>query len=245
MLSRINHSTKKRVTPAIYLLVLFWLLASYLGMRRSLRWWYQRQLAQRDCEAEYIREGLLQEMFALRRSLELTLLDDRAHDDRAHMKEVQHWLTQIETIQHSLEAVMHRLAPPYSADSLPLAIQLLLKEWQAAHPTVKLELDLPIEWDEELVEQRRIVLATLSEWLRIAVSQPLPEALIYARLSQQAQLREFMIQLTTLNGFSHSSEASIAELSHLQQSFQTLAAGKCYCHKRGSTLIWSCQWRSP
>ncbi len=223
---------------AICLFVLFWLLAAYLEMRRTLRWGHQRQAAQLCSESESIREGLLQESFAIRRSLELAL----AHD-RADTKEVQTWLTQIETIQHSLEAVTNRLSPPYLNDSLPLAIQYVLKQWQVTHPALKLEIELPIAWDEEPIEQRRAILAFLNELLPMIASQPLPETVLYVRLSQQAQSR-LMIQLSTPNVSDLLSSAK-TELTYLQQFFQVLADGKCYCRRQGSTVTWCCQWRSP
>lgn len=237
---RRNRSLTTHVALAIFLFVLLWFLASYIGMRRSLCWWYQRQALQMSSEAESIREDLLQKLFAMRRSLELALMDKQAHP-----KEVQHWLTQLETIQRSLEAVAHRLAPPYLDDSLPLAVQLVLKEWQAAHPTLQLEMDLPTDWVEEPLVQRRMVLATLTAWLQITASHLRPDARLCVRLSEQAHSREMLIQLTTLNRSDLPSGAAIPELIKLQQAFQVLANGSCYCQKRGATATWFYRWRSP
>lgn len=236
---RLNHSLTTHVALAIFLFVLLWLLASYVGMRRSLCWWYQRQTAQMSDEAERIREDLLQKLFAMRRSLELALMDKQADP-----KEVQHWLTQLETMQRSLEAVTHRLAPPYLEDSLPLAVQLVLKEWQSAHPTLQLEMNLPIDWQEEPLAQRRMVLATLTAWLQITVADRQPDAKLRVCLTQQAHSSEMLIQLTALNHSDLLSGAAISELFKLQQAFQVLANGICYCQKRDSTVTWAYRWRS-
>lgn len=222
---------------AICLFVLFWLLATHLRIRQALYWWYQRQAAQLCVETEGIQEGLLQECFALRRSLELVLADDLTCT-----KEVQTWLTQLETIQHSLETLTHRLSPPYLNDSLLLAIQHLLKQWQVMHSTLRLEIELPTDWEEESIEQRRVILAFLNELLHVIAAQPLPETLLCAQLSQQAQSR-LMIHLTASNVPNLLSSAN-KELTYLQQSFQVLANGKCYCRRQGSTATWCCQWRS-
>jgi hypothetical protein len=191
-------------------------------------------------EAERIREDLLQKLFAMRRSLELALMDKQAHP-----KEVQRWLTQLETIQHSLEAVTHRLVPPYLDDSLPLAMQLALKEWQATHPMLQLEMDLPTDWIAEPFAQRRMVLATLVTWLQITASHLQPRARLRIRLSQQAHSNELLIQLTTSNRSDLPSRAAISELSKLQQAFQVLAPGSCYCQKCDATVTWVYRWRSP
>ena len=176
----------------------------------------------------------------MRRSLELALMDKQAHP-----KEVQHWLTQLETVQHSLEAMMHRLAPPYLDDSLPLAVQLVLKEWQTAHPTLQLEMDLPTDWKEEPIAQRRMVLATLSEWLRITASSLRPDTKLRVCLSQQAHSSKMLIQLTARDRSDLPSGAAISELINLQQAFQVLANGRCYCQKRDSTVTWFYRWRLP
>lgn len=222
----------------VYLFVLLWLLAAYFGMRQTLRWWYQRQSAQLCCEAERIREGLLQESFALRRSLELAL-----SNDRVCTQEVQNWLAQLEAIQHSLEAVTHRLSPPYLDDSLPLAVQHVLKQWQTTHPEVQVKVELPTDWNEEPIEQRCVILSFLNELLRLIAFQPQPEIVLQVRLSQQAQSRRLIIQLDTSNVSDLLSNAR-RELMYLQEFFQVMTAGKCYCQRQSSTVTWCCQWQS-
>jgi len=207
-------------------------------MRRLLRWWYQRQAVRLDCEAERIREGLLQELFVVRRSLELALLSDRVDT-----KEAQQWLTQIETLQQALESVMHRLSPPYLGDSLPLAMQHLLKHWQAEYPAVCLELNLPTDWYQEPIEQRRVILTTLDEWLRMIMPQLQSEAVLHISLKQQATSAQLNIQLTTPNVAELLSSNAIL-LNNLQQFFQVLAEGKCYCQRHDLTVTWCYQWRS-
>ncbi len=207
-------------------------------MRHLLRWWYQRQAVRLDYEARRIREGLLQELFVVRRSLELALLSDRVDT-----KEVQQWLTQIETLQQALESVMHRLCPPYLGDSLPLAMQHLLKHWQAEYPAVCLELDLPADWDQETVEQRRVILMILDEWLRMIMPQLQSEAVLHISLKQQTTAAQLNIQLTAPT-VSKLLSSSAIPLDNLQQFFQVLAEGKCYCQKHDSTVTWCYQWRS-
>ena len=41
-------------------------------MENALQWWYKKKLTQLESEANLIREQLLQESFAMRRSLELS-----------------------------------------------------------------------------------------------------------------------------------------------------------------------------
>ena len=203
-----------------------------------LRWWYQRQTAQLATEAERIREGLLQELFVVRRSLELALMSDQTETAT-----VQQWLTQMETIQHSLETVMHRLAPPFLGDSLPLALQHCLKEWQVEHPAVLLTVALPEEWRQEPIEQRRLFVSVLQVLLHLLSPYVRSEAVLHVSLTQQATIGQLVIQLTAPT-VSELLSGQATAFTNLQQFFQVLAEGKCYCRRQASTVTWCYQWRS-
>ena len=86
--------------------------------------WQQNQAEWLDQEAETIRNGLLQDLFAVRRKLEL--LDGQATD----------CLVDFEHLYHSLKHLADRLSSPYIHDSFPLAIQHTVSIW-GQNATVK------------------------------------------------------------------------------------------------------------
>ncbi|HEY9660161.1 MAG TPA: hypothetical protein V6C65_17015, partial [Allocoleopsis sp.] len=112
------------------LMVVLWLVASHLEMQRALQWWFRRQSLKMMDQSEQIHNGVLQDLFAVRRSLELA----SANENPISTTQRQTWLNQAEKIHHSLEQISDFLTPPYLAESLTLALQMKLKDWQLEHP---------------------------------------------------------------------------------------------------------------
>lgn len=234
-LSTTNDLTQTSVVVVLYFLILVWLLASYIGVQRSLQWWCQRQAALLSEEAEDIRDGLLQDSFAMRRSLELAIAGEVDSSQKAD----QTWLKQIETIQQSLEELSNRLSPPYLEDSLPLAVRWLLEQWQTKYSNLTAKVTLPPHWQNGRIEQSRIVLTTLNELLRLTLSHQVLPLSVQASFRQQRQFQELMLQLSRPTTIALS-----VELESLRQTFQVLTSGSCYCQKNGSTVTWYFRWRS-
>ena len=92
-------------------------------MHRVARQWYRQQSALLAHEAGSVRDSSLQELFALRRSLELAVIAPYSHAPDQY----QTWLQQLESLQASLNRFMDRLIPPFAEESLPLAIAAHLK----------------------------------------------------------------------------------------------------------------------
>lgn len=234
-LSTTNDPTQTSVVVVVCILILFWLLASYKGVQRSLQWWCQRQASLLSSEAEEIRDGLLQDSFAIRRSLELAIAGEVDSTQKAD----QRWLEQIETIQQSLEELSDRLSPPYLEDSLPLAVRWLLEQWQKKYPNLTAEVELPVNWRNGRVDQSRIVLTTLDELLRLILSNQVMQLSLQASFRQRRQSHELILQLSRSPLM-----ASSTELESLKQTFRFLTSGSCYCQKSGLTVIWYFRWRS-
>ncbi|MGB5975740.1 MAG: hypothetical protein WBG38_20610, partial [Nodosilinea sp.] len=76
-----------------------------------LRWWHRHQTRWLTGEADTIRNGLLQDLFAIRRQIELVTDDETAG------------LATVEQLYDALEQLGNRLSSPYLEESLPLALQ--------------------------------------------------------------------------------------------------------------------------
>ncbi|MEO1297840.1 MAG: hypothetical protein AAFW75_19070 [Cyanobacteria bacterium J06636_16] len=92
-------------------------------MHKTVRKWYQQQSALLAHEADSVRNSSLQQLFALRRSLELAAIAPHDHAPEQY----QTWIQQLESLQASLNGFMDRLIPPFAEESLPLAIAAHLK----------------------------------------------------------------------------------------------------------------------
>lgn len=219
-------------------MISFGLLLSYLKTQQALQWWYRRQSIQLGCEADQIRNGLLQESLAMRRTLELSIEDSLEISHRLG----QNLIDKIEEFHDSLDRLVDRLEPPYSQDSLPLAIQYIIESWRERIDRVNIDLDLPIEWRYEPPEISRIVLMALNELLRIIFSESLPELSIKVCLKIKEELAELMVQVSRSDGDIVISDSGLQDWEYLSQSFQFLAPGESLHQHQDSNEVWYFRW---
>lgn len=222
-------------------MLLLWSTASHLEMQRALRWWFKRQSARLISESEQIHNGLLQEVFAIRRGLELSLVDETG----ASAIQNRDWLTKTEKLHESLAQLSDVLFPPYLGESLPLAIQSLIQsliQSQVIHPSITLKMLLPTEWHEMSPERDRIILNILHELLTLSLPAVAIADSHSVQLSSDGKRGELTISLTcgdrpALTALIHSKE-----LAYLRRCFQCLTPGQCLCRVEALNITWRFRW---
>ena len=112
-------------------------------MHRAVRNWYQQQSALLAHEADSVRDSSFQELFALRRSLELAAIN---HSGR-HPEQYQTWIHQLESLQASLSGLMDRLVPPFVEESLPLAVAAHLRRLKQHDELFQFTIEHPENWE--------------------------------------------------------------------------------------------------
>ncbi len=241
----------------VFLLIMLWLAVSYVRMQRSLRWWQGQQVVRQRHQAEVIRDGVVQDSFALRRSLELALMNSSDRLPQVESEKLtSDWLAKIEMIQSSLETLTNHLAPPYLNDHLPLSVRFLLKQWQQQHPNVSIKTTLPDHWCQPSRESSQIVLAALEELLRITELPDTTSVILHASLQQKQhdQIQELIIHMSLSNPLPPDlstpdlskvmSNWDRQELSYLKRAFHCLTSGRFYSRRNGEDMIWYFRWRS-
>lgn len=203
-----------------------------------MQWWQGRQALQLSQEAKKIRDGLLQESFTIRRSLELLPVDDL----ELLVKKSHDCLERFDNFHHSLSQLSDRFSPAYIEDSLPLAIQSVVEQWQARYPKLHLHLDLPTHWRHESHHQNMLILRVLEELLQITLLELLADITIHISLSLKGNLRELCIHISYDHAAHTLSYSSLKELEYLRQIFQTLMPGKCYYRQHYLAINWSFIW---
>jgi hypothetical protein len=222
------------VILAVSILVLVLLLISLLKTQRALRWWQSRQAIQSHQVAEDIRNGLLQKSFSLRRNLEVAL-----GDATGDIPLNQAWLNALEDFHNDFKRLSDRLSPPYLEESLPLAIQYRVEEWQLHYPGCEFTLDLPAHWQAEPSEHSLVLLTALDELWRLVCSRPVPHRSIHLRLQIESAMAVLWIQLLTSEEFSPES----ADLSHLARAFGALTGGTCTYQHQQNQLTMHFRWK--
>jgi hypothetical protein len=220
-------------------LLLLWFRFSFAEMRSALQWWYSRQAWQTWQEAESIRNGLLQQSFSLRRSLELAL----AKLDATAKGEWQAELALIEQLHKSLQQTSDRLSPPYIRDNLPLAVQHLLERQRIRDSRLQLEMQLPTIWRLESYETSRAVLTTLEELLTMTLAQTQLELpLVSVQMNLLPALGELVVQFAYSSNTNLLAPAQVREFTYLKRAFEILTNGNCFHHGKESTITWHFRW---
>lgn len=223
-------------------LILLWLFVSYLKLQRALRWWFQQQVRQLLGEVAQIQDGLLQESFSLRRSLELALVEEAALTSQART-----WLEGVEKLHRSLEQLSDSLLPVCLGDGLPLAVQQLVKAWERRNPGLEFEVTLPDVWRSEPAERSVVILRSLEELLKMALAEPLSQAGVRISLSLQPsamrkQTGQLAVQITYPNLSALTARFDAQTWQSLQKVLRILISGQCSYRKQNSTLVCELRW---
>lgn len=214
-------------------------LVSRIGIRQAWRWWETRQIVRAQHQAEQIREGALQELFALRRSLELAASANPPLEYQT--LDYQNWLNLVEKLHQRLEHLSYTLAFPYSEENLPLAIQYYLRDWQISHPSHLVQLDLSAAGTTKTSEHNSMIIKVLDELLQLVLPSSPASIQITLRVRNPAS-NELKIQIL------YETEATVAqlcqssELQSLERSFEVLTLGHCSRQRAGIAICWCFDW---
>lgn len=213
--------------------LLSWLFPSTDETRQALQWWHRRQVDRLHDGAELIRDGILQDLFAIRRTLELS------YEEHKPASEAN--LRQLEALHQRLEQLSNTLSPAFSQDSLPLAIQHQLQQWQAKHPAIAVSAHLPSA-EQSSGLGSRVALITLEELLNLVAHSLSSAASIELELGSQGQMTTLTVRVREPQQQQRQAIARLQDLAHLHRSFQFLTDGHSKQAVRGLWVEWQFSW---
>lgn len=219
--------------------LVLWCIASAMRLQKALCWWSARQNQRYWDQSDQIINHLLQDLFIMRRELELNSTD-KGNEPNPHAAD---WVKRFEQVYHSLHALSDCLIPPYVEESLPLAIQALIKLRCLQCPNVNFGVDLPSHWHSNSTEQNRLILTLLDELLRItvlAVSAPLSLSI---RGGTRQDAGELIVQITYPDWDSLSKTYRSVEIEYWKQVFQFFVSGWCLVKNQELAVTWRLRWR--
>jgi hypothetical protein len=205
-------------------------------VEEGLQWWYRQKIEQLESEASLIREQLLQESFAMRRSLELSLM----RSDRATNSCHQKYLKQLESFHQKLKDLSDRLSPPYINEGLPWALQYLIKKWQEEFINCQFDLQLPTSWHQKDRDIEYIIVNFIEELLELKLKNSLASYKIFLELKQNRANNIEIIFLT--KECETKTEDKKKRQKYIQESFQLLTSGVCKIEKQQDRQIWYFIW---
>ncbi len=207
--------------------------------RQTAQWWEAKQRLRVNRQVERVRDGLMQDLFTIRRRIEL--LDHQSDVD------IHALLQQISTMHHDLEHLTEHLSPPYIEDSLPLAIQNLVEQ-QRQGLSLPINLDLPANWLHSSATQNHTIVLMLDELIYLTI-QPKTTQSIHLALSTRTD--QGIVQgLLTMSVMYANRDVCTAvqqsqEVAYLCRAFQLLTSGRCTQTRQDAVGQWQFRWRSP
>ena len=207
-------------------------------MEQALQWWYNQQSRQLTWEAAQIRDCLLQESCAMRRSLELCPIKP----DKFSFNSNENWIKRLEIFHTYLQELCDRLSPPYLEEGLPLAIEYLVEKWQKVQPNWQFQLRLTPQWRQQSSEGERLILATIDELLKLWLTDVVKKAFIFLDLQQNEQDNQLKIIINPLDSDSVGSLPKLRDLEYLSQSFQVLTSGTWITQTQNRATIYDWKW---
>jgi hypothetical protein len=207
-------------------------------MEQALQWWYNQQSRQLTWEATQIRDCLLQESCAMRRSLELCQIKP----DKLSINSNHNWIERLEIFHTYLQELCDRLSPPYLEEGLPLAIEYLIKKWQKTQPNYEFQLQLTPQWQQQLPNRERLILTTIDELLKLEITNFVKKAFIFIDLQQNGQDNQLKIIIRPLKSHPVVSSDKSRDLEYLSQSFRVLTSGSWITQTQTTTTTYCLKW---
>ncbi|NEZ68083.1 hypothetical protein D0962_36045 [Leptolyngbyaceae cyanobacterium CCMR0082] len=200
---------------ALYLFIQRW-----LRQRQAWQWWHDQQIARLHKQAESIRDNLLQETFAFRRYLETTLTT------QPDAEQAEKWLERFQLFYADLEKLSNQLSPPFIADSFPLALQLMIQNWQCTQPGLSVKLEVLSDWPEQSFNKNQIILSVITGLIELLI--PMENCMQQLSISLEHHHKRYTLTLKYPGYPSMDGKSLIntPEIKHLKEIFHTLAAGR-------------------
>lgn len=222
-----------------FIIAAFGLFVYHRKTQQALLWWNNRLWMRMCKEGEEIRNGLLQDSFAMRRYLELSTVNAATSE----VSEKKYYLETFEKFHTSLNELSDYLFPPHIDDSLPLAMQHLLDLWEFRIQGLTIERDLPSSWYQESHQMSRIILMTIDELLRIYIVDDFTNLSIVTSFNQYNKYTEIIVTFINENCIHKSnSNLALSELKNLRHYFQFMTNGLCNHKIINNREIWSFRW---
>lgn len=195
--------------------------------QKAWQWWYHKQQQQQHHQAEIVRDGLLQDAFALRRHLEKGKQD-------SHIS----YLEQFNQFYQTLETLSNQLSPPFIEDSLPLALQFLMK--QRTNIDTPFEIDADTDWSSESVESNQIVMSVVGELLPLLLKDA--QSPFNVHLWQDSLANQLQFTRSVGNYQTDLSILQAAEVQYLKEIFRSLISGTLDINQKDTQLICQLSW---
>lgn len=200
-----------------------------------LRWWHQYQAQRLNQIADRVRNNLLQDLFAVRRQLELSCQTQ----DNAEAFGCDRHLASLERIYNRLESLSDSLDSPYAQDSLPLALQHMVQPRLSELP---LKTELPQSWEPDPVEHAQLLLIFVERFLDKVATAVEPQS-CGLTLKQQADTKQMICCVAyESQRLPASMKDMAASMTPFLDTFRLFTGGEYKQTTHSHSLHWILRW---
>lgn len=233
------------IITSIVMFLIMWFIESRHKTRQALIWWYTKEHLRMSQEADLIRNNILQELFTLRRHLELSQEYDTENinyknNDSGNIIN-KYDISNIQKIHNSLKELSEYLYPPHIEDGLPLAIFSLTKLWELRFSKLTINYEVPKVWSYESEETNRMILMVIHELLQLTITQT-DAASISINLQRQLNFNKLEIKINVLELSNIIDKKYLKNINLLQRIFNIFINGKCSFKNKDNTQVWFFTW---
>lgn len=182
------------ILQALTIFLLSFLLAKQRWLeqlnRTALQRWHTQQTTSLSRMASILQDSSLQELFVLRRSLELAALDPSNTDKEQY----QDWVQQLESLHISLNDWLKNISPSFVEDSLPLAVISYLNQLKEQEKRFDLSVESPENWQSDHCPNASKVILLFFEELKDTIGTPNGFDTVKLRFSQVQKNKHISVE---------------------------------------------------
>jgi hypothetical protein len=217
---------------ALFCCLTLYLLIDRHRTQQAMGWWQKQQVERLHQETEVMRDQVLQDLFSLRRHLELMTILPSASSEAEQMVIVA------DRCHQTLAQLGDRLFSPYAIESLAIAIQELVAIWEKNYPQSTFSYTTVESEAQPTSQNYQFLLIWLDELCRGCRPQQHP--LTFAiKLKQEDSHHEIEIHLSQATEME---PAIPTQLIYLCRIFRILQGGQCQLSQTGSQCRLWLKW---
>lgn len=204
-----------------------------------LRWWHQHQAQMILRETDFLRNGVLQEITAIRRRLEVSCPPTHPSDEATCAPQ----LADLSRLYSLLENFCDRLQSPFSPESLPLALQHTVQAWQEK---LHLQIQVPSTWQTEPLEQVQLLVLLLKALLPLLAETPPGPQSTTLRLHESDDLKTLAFEVQYASALESSTAETIEEtVKPFLKTFCLFTEATCDVTFQTDRVFLKLGWQNP
>lgn len=211
--------------------------------KQAMRWWHLNLSSYLSSQEKALSNDALQEVFALRRKLELTLVTDIATQSAA----INEWLDSLERIYVALDTFSIGLSIVHCTEDIALSVSTLIQQWHSKNLEVDVRFTIIGQQVSSSCSLNRVAIHALYELLRLSTNMYHVKTLEVQLTTRDSHPSRLVVQVNRLESYflrNLTSAIKSPDIRHLETAFTVLTGGLCKTQQTALGCNWSFEWET-